>query len=147
MNRFSILGMSFCLMIGGANSALTYSDHPEEKPPLQTPAEELLEKDNEYGKEDESGNNIYSIGGDGDMVDADMGLSVTELNGNTIGSSDNNGMQHGGESDHAGHQMPEIKISKHEWNGSSKKGYWAAIGLTLFAGAAFGMLVLVQPRK
>ena len=44
------------------------------------------------------------------------------------------------ESEHEEHQMSEIKMSEHEWVTTSQKGYSVAVGITLLAGAVFGVM-------
>ena len=48
---------------------------------------------------------------------------------------------------HAGHKMPQVKISTHEWVPTSQKGYGAALGITILAGLVFGALSLIRPNE
>ena len=51
----------------------------------------------------------------------------------------------GQESERADHQMPEIKLSEHEWVPTSRKGYGVAVGITLLVGAVFGVINFIRP--
>lgn len=43
------------------------------------------------------------------------------------------------------HSMEEIELASLEWVSSSRKGYSAALGVTLFAGLVFGFLTIKRP--
>lgn len=43
------------------------------------------------------------------------------------------------------HSMEEIELASHEWVSSSRKGYSAALGVTLLAGLVFGFLTIKRP--
>lgn len=38
------------------------------------------------------------------------------------------------------HKMPQVTLSEHELVSPSQKGYYAAVGITIFAGLVFGIL-------
>lgn len=53
---------------------------------------------------------------------------------------------------HNGHNeshkmMPQIKLSSHELVSPSRKGYKAAVGITVFAGLVFGILSFKRPNE
>jgi hypothetical protein len=54
------------------------------------------------------------------------------------------GMDMGGD-EHAGHDMEEVELANHEWVSNSRKGYSAAMGITILAGLVFGFLTLKRP--
>ena len=45
------------------------------------------------------------------------------------------------------HKMPEVEIAKREWISPQKKGYGAAVGITIFAGLIFGVLHFKRPNQ
>ncbi|MBI5428705.1 MAG: hypothetical protein HZA02_10595 [Nitrospinae bacterium] len=55
-------------------------------------------------------------------------------------------MDMGGEA-HAQHEKPHIKMSSREWVSPSRKGYNAAVGITVLAGLVFGIMSLKRPNE
>lgn len=72
----------------------------------------------------------------------DLGLSPMDMGGmqHDSGNMDNSGK-------HADHEMPKVEVSSHEWVSSSRKGYRAALGITLLVGLGFVALTVVRPNE
>ncbi len=105
-------------------------------------AKELDSMDSMYAVEEESspmtGQGLPGL----DNGSPDLGL----------GSMDMGGMQHEpghteSAGEHTGHKMPEVEVSSHEWVSSSRKGYRAALGITLLVGLGFVALTVIRPNE
>ena len=84
----------------------------------------------------------YAIGRD-ENLEAYLGLSRDGLTDEaemelTMGKMTHDSGKH--ESGHGEHQMPKIKMPEHDWVATSQKGYGVALGITLLAGAVFGVM-------
>ena len=52
-----------------------------------------------------------------------------------------------GHNEHSGHQEVKVEIAEHEQVSSSSKGFWAAVGITLFTGIFFTGLTIMRPGE
>jgi hypothetical protein len=112
-------------------SAHAHGDH-KDKPLVTEPAPSPTE-------------NIYSAEGEAPASpDTDLPLSRMDI----VVDDPNHKMEMGkGHDAHAGHKMPDVKISTHTWVSTSQKGYGVAVGITVFAGLVFGALSLIRPNE
>ena len=62
-----------------------------------------------------------------------------------VPATDHAGMDMGGGSGHAAHDMEPVELASHAWVSRSAKGRSVALGVTLLAGLAFGFMTLKRP--
>jgi len=74
-------------------------------------------------------------------IHSDSGHSTEDIA--TTGSHE--GMDMSGSEHGEKHDMAEVELASHEWVSQSRKGYSAAMGITILAGLAFGFLTLKRP--
>ena len=160
-SRISTLILIFCLFIlciaaysyghGGGHEKAT----PEiiSPPPVNEPilVDEILTESTEASFE----NSTYDEGSD---ESSDMGLGEYDLGeeepadlhdsshmmDDMSSQLSHEGMDMSG-GDHSDHKMEEVELSTHEWVSKSRKGYSAAMGITILAGLVFGFLTFKRP--
>lgn len=119
---------TFLLLAPPAHAHGDHKDKPAVAEPAQSPA------DNIYSAESETPAS----------PDTDLPLSRMDI----VMDEPSHQMEKGkGHDEHAGHKMPNVKISTHAWVSTSQKGYGAAVGITILAGLVFGALSLIRPNE
>ncbi len=159
--RFIFVVCSWFLL--GVYPAMAHVGHDEPAPVSSTSdhMDHKMEGDHDDHSMEEmvqpEAENIYAIGGEGtDDFDSlsdpisgdDIFASDSAVPEIAMPSSSPKSHEASGASDeHAGHKMPEIELAEHEFNSTSKKGFGVAMGITLLAGLAFGLLVSKKPGE
>ena len=137
MKRVLILLFGFIFFNINGVGIVADTGHSDEKSilGLEDTIIDTEEETNPYAKRDEeSGKATLSLARDGFITDGSAELEMKGMNPDLEGK----------ENSHSIHQMLEINLSQHEWVPTSRKGYWAAVTITLLAGVVFGAMNFIR---
>ena len=103
-------------------------------------------EDSIYGEDDEE-TAVNDLGeyGLGEEELSPLHSDTNHLTDSIPAADSHEGMDMGGGAEQGKHAMQDIELATHEWVSRSRKGYPAALGITLLAGLVYGFLALKRP--